>query len=310
VHRHFEQPKFRARGFTIAEILVSLAIASVVGLVLFSVLQATSVLLAKNTGINLTHGNARLASEKLVSLVQSAAAPPILVDPSLNPVSGDGPSAGITFLRLASRSTYTSVNDVNAPDTTLRLRRTAGMPAPESGDVLVMVGTDSASFATTDVIGFQGSITGVITISATDHTVSFASTIGSLCNPAATSGKVMLNNTKLFLLDKMACVAVQKESVVEKGVTLIRSDLRLANNASTYNASNSATYQVLAQLVQTGGKQPQPFGYSTTDRRWIDMDLRVESTAYNQRQLGTSNTFFDLKESIAYRSAAFVKTSQ
>lgn len=290
MNRRFKQLGFRARGFTLAEILVSLAMSGVVGLVLFSVLQAGSVLLAKNTGINVTHGNARLASDKLISLVQSAVAAPILVDSSLNPISGDGPAAGITFLRLASTSTYSNVNNVPASATTLRLHRTAGMPAAEVGDVVIMIGTDAATFASTDVIGFEGSIIGVSVLSSTDSTITFKDTIGNLCRPLATSGNVLLANAKLFLLDRMACVANGTE-------------LRLFNNASS-----PGSYQTLAQLVALGGeKEPLPFRYTTPDRHWVDIDLRVESTAYNQRQLGTSNTFFDLKHSIAYRSAVIAQ---
>jgi hypothetical protein len=294
MHQRFKQLELglRAGGFTLGEMLASLAISSVVGIVLFSVLQAGSVLLAKNTGINVTHGNARLVSDRLLSLVQSAVASPVLVDSSLNAISGDGPAAGITFLRLASTSTYSNVNDINASATTLRLHRTAGMPAAEVGDVVIMVGTDAATFASTDVIGFQASITGVSVISSTDSTITFGSTVGSLCRPAATSGKVILNNAKLFLLDKMACVANGME-------------LRLLNNASS-----PGSYQTLATLVPLPGeKQMLPFRYTTADRHWVDVDLRVECTAYNQRRLGTTNTFFDLKESIAYRSAVIVEAS-
>jgi prepilin-type N-terminal cleavage/methylation domain-containing protein len=285
-----KQGTIRAQGFTLAEIMISLGIFGVVSTLLFSVLNAGSILVAKNTSINLTHGDARLGSEKLLSLVQSAVAAPVLVDSSVTPVAGDGPAAGITFLRLASSTTYTSLNAVAASATTLVLRRAAGMPAPEAGDVLVMVGTDNASFASTNVIGFQASVAGVSTISSTDYTISFGSAIGGFCNPVAATGTVLLANTKLFLLDKMACVANGTE-------------LRVLNNAS-----NSSSYQVLAHLVPvTGQTQLLPFRYTTTDWRWVDLDLRVASTNYNQRNLGTSNTFFDLKESIAYRSAIIVQ---
>jgi type II secretory pathway pseudopilin PulG len=293
VKLHFRQKAFHTRAFTLGETLVALGIFGVVGTVLFSVLQAGSLLLAKNTSINVTHGNARLASEKLLSLVQSAVAPPVLVDSSLNPVSGDGPAAGITFLRLATPSTYRNVNDVSATATTLRLRRTAGTPVPEIGDMLVVIGTNNANFATTNVIGFQAAIADVSAINATDYTITFASTVGAACNPTATSGTVLENDTFLLLLDKMACVASG-------------TNLRLLNNAS-----NQSSYQLLAQLVPiTGQTQLLPFRYTTTDRRWLDVDLRVELTNYNNRNLGTSNTFFDLKETIAYRSAVIVQTTQ
>jgi prepilin-type N-terminal cleavage/methylation domain-containing protein len=289
----FRPEAFRARGFTLSEVMISLGVFGVVSTVLFSVLQAGSVLLAKGTGINMTHGQARMGSERLLNLVQSSVAPPILVDASLTPVSGNGPAAGITFLRLATTSTYANVNAVTAAATTLVLRRTTGMPAPQAGDVLVMLGTDNATFLTTNIIGFQASITGVSAINGTDSTISFGSSIGSFCDPVATTGTVLPANAKLFMLDKMACVA--------NGT-----DLRLLHNASA-----PGTFEVLATLVpKTGETQLLPFKYDTTatpDRRWVDVDLRVESTTYNKRKLGTTNTFFDLKESIAYRSAIIVQ---
>ncbi len=283
----------RTRGFTLSEVMISLGVFGVVSTVLFSVLQAGSVLLAKGTGINVSHGQARMSSERLLNLIQSSVASPILVDSSLAPVSGNGPAAGITFQRLASGSTYANVNAVAATATTLVLRRTAGMPTPEIGDVLVMLGTDNATFLTTNIIGFKASITGVSALNGTDSTLTFGSSIGSFCNPVATTGTVLPASAKLFMLDKMACVANGTQ-------------LRLLNNAST-----PSTYEVLATLVpKTGETQLLPFKYDTTatpDRRWVDVDLRVESTTYNKRKLGTSNTFFDLKESIAYRSAILVQ---
>lgn len=293
MNQRFRKKDFRARGFTLSEVLISLGVFGVVSTILFSVLQAGSVLMAKGTGINLTHGQARMGSERLLNLIQSSVAPPVLVDSSLTPVSGNGPAAGITFQRLASGSTYTTKNDVTATATTLTLKRSGGMPAPQPGDILVMLGTDNATFLTTNVIGFQASITGVSQVSTNEFTISFGSTVGSLCNPVATTGTVLPKDTKLFMLDKMACVANGTE-------------LRLLNNAST-----PSTYEVLATLVAKSGEtQLLPFKYDTTAtpfRRWVDVDLRVESTTYNKRKLGTTNTFFDLKESIAYRSAVLVQ---
>ena len=289
----FRQKAFRTRGLNLSEVLISLGVFGVVSTVLFSVLQAGSVLLAKGTGINVTHGQARMGSERLLNLIQSSVASPILVDSSLTPVSGNGPAAGITFLRLASGSTYSNKDDATATATTLVLKRSGGMPAPQTGDVLVMLGTDNATFLTTNIIGFQASITGVSAVSTNEFTINFGSTIGSFCNPVATTGTVLPKDAKFFMLDKMACVASGTE-------------LRLLNNAS-----DSSTYEVLATLVaKTGETQLLPFKYDTTatpDRRWVDVDLRVESTTYNKRKLGTTNTFFDLKESIAYRSAVLVQ---
>jgi hypothetical protein len=156
-----------------------------------------------------------------------------------------------------------------------------------------MLGTDNATFLSTNIIGFKASITGVSAINGNEFNVNFGSSIGSFCDPVATTGTVLPANAKLFMLDKMACVANGTE-------------LRLLHNAAAPGA-----YDVLATLVpKTGETQLLPFKYDTAatpDRRWVDVDLRVESTTYNKRKLGTTNTFFDLKESIAYRSAILVK---
>ena len=283
-------PKQGKRGFTLGEIMISLGIFGVVSTVLFSIVQATSVLLAKNMGINMTHNTARIGTERLFSLIQSAIAAPILVDASVSPVAGTGPAAGITFVRLADPATYTSVNAATATATSLKIRRVAPQPAPEAGSILVMVGPNASGFSSPYILGFQGTIATVTAVNSTDSTVTFSDTVGSLCNPATSSGTVLPATTKLFLFNKMACIASGTE-------------LRLLNNASVPN-----TYNVLATLVpKTGQTQVLPFTATATDKRLVDLDLRVQSTSYSKRNLDTTNTFFDLKESIAYRSAILVQ---
>lgn len=291
---HRSLTRQRAAAFTVPELLIAAGIFGVVSTVLFSILQASSVLLAKNWGINMTHNVARMGSERLFSLVQTSIAAPILVDASLNPIAGNGPAAGITFMRMATSSTYTNVNTVTASGNSLKLRRsdTQTMPAPRAGDLVVMIGTDRDTFASPYIVGFQGTIASVSPINSTDYTTTLSGTAGSFSNPTVASGTVLTADSPVFLISKLACVA--------KG-----NELRLMNNAAT-----PTTYEVLAQLVaKTSENQLLPFRYTTSDKRWVDVDLRVQSTNYTNRKLDTTNTFFDLKESLAYRSAIIVQNS-
>ena len=91
-------------GFTLVETMVSVAIMSLVGLMVFLVLNSGMVLYAKNTAVNSAHQQARAGVEQMLSNLHNAVSIPQLTDSNLVPipalVDDDGkaiPAAGITF---------------------------------------------------------------------------------------------------------------------------------------------------------------------------------------------------------------------
>lgn len=85
------------RAYKLVELVFTVAIVSVLGLVLYSLLLTDTVLGAKNTAVNTAHQQARTAMLQMLQDLHGAVSLPYLVDQSGIPVSGAGPAAGIAF---------------------------------------------------------------------------------------------------------------------------------------------------------------------------------------------------------------------
>ena len=73
-----------ARGFKLIELMFTIAISSVVGLALYSILYSGLVLGAKNTAINTAHHQARIAMINMIQDIHAAVSLPSLTDSSGN----------------------------------------------------------------------------------------------------------------------------------------------------------------------------------------------------------------------------------
>jgi prepilin-type N-terminal cleavage/methylation domain-containing protein len=89
-------------AFTLIELLISAAILSVVGGIIYYILNTGIILFAKNTAINMAHQQARTAVIQMETDLHSAVSLPQLVDETRTPVSGTGPAAGISFQTFAA----------------------------------------------------------------------------------------------------------------------------------------------------------------------------------------------------------------
>src|ERR1700682_4767038 len=85
------------RGVKLVELVVTMAIVSVLGLVLYSLLNISTILGAKNSAINTAHQQARVAMVQMLQDLHSSVSLPYLVDVNGNLVQGAGPAAGIAF---------------------------------------------------------------------------------------------------------------------------------------------------------------------------------------------------------------------
>jgi prepilin-type N-terminal cleavage/methylation domain-containing protein len=115
-----------SRAFTLAEMLVTMAIMTLVGLMVFLVLNSGMVLYAKNTAVNSAHQQARAGVDQMLANLHDSVSIPQLTDANLQPVSevdSDGKpasAAGISFQTFEG-GPFPVVLDASATDTSLIL---------------------------------------------------------------------------------------------------------------------------------------------------------------------------------------------
>lgn len=104
-------------GFTLSEILITMGISVLVGMMVFLVLNAGMVLYAKNTAVNSAHQQARAGIDQMLANLHASVSIPQLVDSNLNaatevdPVTGSPiPRAGISFQNFNAGPFPVSVN--------------------------------------------------------------------------------------------------------------------------------------------------------------------------------------------------------
>jgi len=117
----------KSRGFTLAEVMVSTAIMTVVGLMIFLILNSGMVLYAKNTAVNTAHQQARAGVDQMLQNIHSSVSIPQLVDSNLQPITtiidGSGSpvqAPGISFQSFAA-GPFPVVVDALATDTSVTL---------------------------------------------------------------------------------------------------------------------------------------------------------------------------------------------
>ena len=97
----------RISGFTLVEVSITIAVAMLVGGMVFIFLNAGMNLYAKNTAVNAAHQQARSAVDEMLANIHSSVSIPQLVDGSLIPSATPAPSpspvpgaAGVSFQKF------------------------------------------------------------------------------------------------------------------------------------------------------------------------------------------------------------------
>lgn len=90
------------RGFTVIEVTIATALMTIVGGMIYIVLNSGMNLYAKNTAVNAAHQQARSGVDQMLHNIHGAVSVPQLVDTNLAAIAapGVGPAAGITFQRF------------------------------------------------------------------------------------------------------------------------------------------------------------------------------------------------------------------
>ena len=125
------------RGVKLVELVVTIAIVSVLGLVLYSLLNISTVLGAKNSAVNTAHQQARVAMVQMLQDLHSAISLPYLVDTNGNQVAGAGPAAGIAFQEW-SAGPYKFKSDAAAGASQVHLTFPNGSSVPAVGQRFIV----------------------------------------------------------------------------------------------------------------------------------------------------------------------------
>lgn len=120
----------KQRGFTLVEVMMATGIMTIVGGMIFIVLNSGMNLYAKNTAVNAAHQQARSGVDQMLHMVHGSVSIPQLVDTTLAPIPapGIGPAAGITFQRFEAGPFPVMANAL-ASSTTIDLNSGSGSSA-------------------------------------------------------------------------------------------------------------------------------------------------------------------------------------
>lgn len=119
--------KSHQRGFTIVEVMMATGLMTIVGGMIFVVLNSGMNLYAKNTAVNAAHQQARSGVDQMLHTVHGSVSIPQLVDTTLAaiPAPGVGPAAGISFQRFEAGPFPVIANSL-ASSTTIDLNSGSG----------------------------------------------------------------------------------------------------------------------------------------------------------------------------------------
>lgn len=151
----------QTRGFKLIEMMFTIVLVSVLGLIIYSLLMTGTVLGAKNTAVNTAHQQARVAMLDMIQDLHSSVSLPALSDASGAPYASPAPTnaEGVSFQQWSS-GPHQIKNDAAAGQNqiTLKLTTGAGNPTPIVGQRLI-VPTHQIEADITAVSGGSGSFT-------------------------------------------------------------------------------------------------------------------------------------------------------
>lgn len=128
----------RRGAFTLAEMLVTVAVIGLVTAVMYALLHFGITLFAKNVSVNMAHQEARNGLMRVSRDLHQAVSIPQLVDENLNAVNSTGPAAGVTF-QIVTNGPFEVVNDPTSPSL-IQIGTTNPKPAtPAVGDHMVVL---------------------------------------------------------------------------------------------------------------------------------------------------------------------------
>lgn len=264
------------RGYTLFEVLVATGIVSIVGLMIFLVLNSGMVLYAKNTAVNTAHQQARAGVDQMLQNIHSSVSVPQLVDSNLQPINviidGSGnpvQAPGVSFQSFAA-GPFPVVANALATDTSLTLYCPSYTPP--------------ATDARLNIPSFNIELDIVSTTPAgANLKFNFAQAIGTAVNIVGTGIEGGAGTTSMIT----AFITVRKSYAV------VANDLRYfpTNDLTNYKViTRNITSSTPFSIPLTPGNPPAP-----QNQYVAAVDLSAVDANTTQRGYGAINMFLSSK---------------
>jgi hypothetical protein len=284
-------------GFTLHEIMVAVGCATVVSIMLFAVLNMSTILYAKVTSINLAHDEARLAVNRLVNDIHKAVSTPQLWDASATATNGLvklDPPVTVADAKVAKASCvsfqlvppdggpYEVKNDPGQPNM-IQIQTMLNGFDPVPGMRLIIPMYDIENDLTK------------VTSAGPHRNVWMANEEEKI--PKSKGGTKILTyfTTRVFYAVENGNLNTYSSGVNGNGIlvpAVVGGKLVIRNKDGT-----AATPTIIARYVTS----PQPFGApSYPDRRFVGVNLTTEESRYSNRGYKATNTL--VAGSIPYRA--------
>ncbi|MGZ5503740.1 MAG: PilW family protein [Chthoniobacterales bacterium] len=300
-------PRTSARGYTLVEIMVTVAVVMIVGAAAYSMLMNSTTLLAKNLSLNSANLQSRSVLDRIFAELNQSNHLPTLINADGSAVVGSGPAAGIVFDRYIG-GPYVVGNPgggLSATATTFNLFYSAdplaSPPVPVKNDVVIMDGSTRAlvSSCTIPTATLAAPTPTPAPTPGQMVTVTLQSTLGSYTNPPVSSGTAIAWSSTT---QQTAYIVHRKAFVVVPGSSPNNAaQLRLYSNVETVTDFNDpTTYVVLSRSIGTktvnGLAENTPFSLVTqSGSTFLNIAMRVEDQQFNKRlasqQAADFNTF-------------------
>jgi prepilin-type N-terminal cleavage/methylation domain-containing protein len=266
-------------GYTLIEVLFATALIGVVGLIIYALLVAGTILGAKNTAINTAHQQARMAMLEMVQDLHSAISLPQLIDengaplPAPSPGASPSPAQGISF-QLWSQGPYRIIGDKTVSDNTVSIQIPTVDLAPMPGQRLIVL-THQIEDDITAVAGPNNAASGHVEYTLTlAHTLQFIDPASNIARGSAISGT---GNPTFY---NISCYIAARCSYVVNNQQL------QWHGPTTHKAFSSLGSDIMS---------PTPFSIPTTPagalyhRIIAAIDLSTTDSKYNHRGFRSAN---------------------
>ena len=295
--------RLRSAAFTLVEVMVAAGVSCIIGLVIYGVASEALLAFGRNISINRSYGEARRSLDRIGLAMESAGHTPVLLD-ATGATTLSSPAAGIRFWRYSSSPCYTITTPTMASTSItvslLQPGTSARLPAPVPGDIITIA-----------ALGFQAQVTSPVSVGATTATVPFSGSLASNTSPVITAIPTLPTGSTMSCLDwnSVAYIVVGNQlryySQFLSGVTNV----------------NTSFYEVIANVISTTPGKPFVLGSSPTTGTVttspalpfslgpspsVNVNLYAEAPDYNNRNLGSANTYNYLQAAFAPRNPALL----